>query len=117
MRRIYYIRHGQTEDNVRGVLTGQSNAQLTDAGRRQARAAPSHEPPRPRHRVARPWAVAFEAPAFRAANIGQYSARWTRLVSARAHFYVPRRESRRRAGHTQRPIRRTAGALVSERAV
>jgi broad specificity phosphatase PhoE len=39
VRRIFYIRHGQTEDNVRDVYSGQSNAQLTEVGRRQARSA------------------------------------------------------------------------------
>lgn len=33
---IYIARHGQNEDNVRGILNGHRNLSLTDLGRQQA---------------------------------------------------------------------------------
>jgi len=40
MTTIYYVRHGQSEDNVAGVASGsERDAALTDEGRAQARAA------------------------------------------------------------------------------
>jgi broad specificity phosphatase PhoE len=39
MRHIYFIRHGETEDNVRNVYSGQADTPLTSRGRREAREA------------------------------------------------------------------------------
>lgn len=37
--KLYLIRHGETENNVKGLFSGWSQAQLTDEGREQARRA------------------------------------------------------------------------------
>ena len=39
MKRLFYIRHGETEDNRRNVYSGQSNAPLTPLGVSEAKAA------------------------------------------------------------------------------
>ena len=39
MKRLYFVRHGQTDMNVSGHMSGTSNAQLTDDGKAQATAA------------------------------------------------------------------------------
>ena len=39
MRTIYFVRHGETDMNVAGLLSGTSNAQLTAVGKQQASAA------------------------------------------------------------------------------
>ena len=36
MRKIFVIRHGQDTDNVRGILNGRRDTDLTDLGRQQA---------------------------------------------------------------------------------
>lgn len=38
MLKIYFVRHGQNEDNANGILNGHRDLPLTDIGRRQARA-------------------------------------------------------------------------------
>lgn len=42
MTTIYIARHGQNEDNVRGILNGHRNLPLTDLGRQQARQLARH---------------------------------------------------------------------------
>ena len=42
MTTIYIARHGQNEDNVRGILNGYRNLPLTDLGRQQARQLARH---------------------------------------------------------------------------
>ena len=37
--KLYFIRHGQSETNLRGVFTGHSDVSLTEAGERDARRA------------------------------------------------------------------------------
>lgn len=37
--RLYFIRHGQSELNLKGVLAGQTDTPLTDEGRKQAKEA------------------------------------------------------------------------------
>ena len=37
--KLYLIRHGETENNVKGLFSGWFQAQLTEAGREQARRA------------------------------------------------------------------------------
>lgn len=39
MKRIYFVRHGQTEGNAKGVLVGRKHSPLTPLGREQAKAA------------------------------------------------------------------------------
>ncbi len=39
MKQLYFVRHGQTDMNVSGHLSGSSNAQLTATGKFQAQAA------------------------------------------------------------------------------
>lgn len=39
MKRLYLLRHGQTEFNVKKLVQGRCDSPLTDLGRRQARAA------------------------------------------------------------------------------
>lgn len=38
-RRFYFLRHGETDANVAGVVSGQTDSTLTERGRAQARAA------------------------------------------------------------------------------
>lgn len=42
MTTIYIARHGQNEDNVRGILNGHRDLPLTDLGRQQARQLARH---------------------------------------------------------------------------
>ena len=42
MTTIYIARHGQNEDNVRGILNGHRDLPLTDLGRQQARRLARH---------------------------------------------------------------------------
>ncbi len=42
MTTIYIARHGQNEDNVRGILNGHRDLPLTDLGRQQARQLACH---------------------------------------------------------------------------
>ena len=39
MKKLFYVRHGQTVMNVQGLLAGQIETPLTDEGRAQAEAA------------------------------------------------------------------------------
>lgn len=41
-RRFYFLRHGETDANVAGVVSGQTDSPLTDHGRAQARAVRDH---------------------------------------------------------------------------
>jgi probable phosphoglycerate mutase len=41
-RRVYFIRHGETEDNAKHIYTGQSDTPLNNIGRKQAREAVPH---------------------------------------------------------------------------
>jgi broad specificity phosphatase PhoE len=73
------VRHGQSEANARGVMSGRSDAPLTEVGRRQARALAAGLP-RPTRLVCSPLVRARQTAELIGADVDvECDARWTEM--------------------------------------